>query len=616
MYKCNISLVLLISIVWLGTIKSLAGEQSTFKMFYFEDITSMYTFETVKEESFISVSDQVFNLGMTKSTVWVKAELNTALLGSEAVIEVRNAFCDSIILSYIIEDNIRIYDTLGIVFPQSKNKLNHYQPAFNIPISKLESQDIYMKVKSRWSMVLHVTAETKNDFNNGRVTTYLIGGLLVGGLLLMAVYNLFLYFSTRDSSYIIYVFALLSAILSQGYIFGILLPYISPEYPEFSLRFPIVIMAFTGLFSCWFAIRFLEIKHTSKVFYNLLVFGIIFSFFSAGLEVLHFDDLSRKVNIVEVVGLSCIIFSAALYSLIKGNKVALYFTIAWFFYLVGMVVFALKTVEILPHNIFTKHFIHVGTFMEVVLLSFALGHKYSLVRVEKERLEKQTREELEVLVKSQTAELEASLEEKEILLKEIHHRVKNNLQLVISLLDLQVASIKDTKNKEILAQSKSRVYSMSLIHQKLYQSNNLARINIKTYLEDLFIYVQRSYQAKENDFQYDLNIVDKELSITKAVPLGLVVNELLTNSFKYGFSETESNQIKMSVRIVEDALVLEIADTGAGFDENEQRQNVKKSLGLFLVKSLTKQLRGMVTRDFKDGFFRTQLKFPIEDKIV
>lgn len=616
MHKYISCLLLIISITVVGTNKILADVQPTFNMFYHEDVSSVSTFESITQEHFIPVPEQVVNLGMTKSTVWIKAEIDKTLLGSDAVLEVRNAFCDSIILSYLIENNIRVYDTLGIVFPQSKNKLKHYQPAFNIPIDKLQSSDVYIKVKSRWSMVLHITVSTKNDFNNGRVTTYLIGGLLVGGLLLMAIYNLFLYFSTRDFSYLIYVLALLSAILSQGYIFGILLPYISPENPEFSLRFPIVIMAFTGLCSCWFAIRFLEIKQTSKVFYNLLIFGIIFSFFSAGLELLHFDELSRKVNIIEVVGLSCIIFSAALYSLIKGNKIALYFTIAWFFYLAGMVVFALKTIEVLPHNVFTKHFMHVGTFMEVVLLSFALGHKYSLVRVEKEHLEKQTREELEVLVKNQTAELEASLEEKEVLLKEIHHRVKNNLQIVISLLDLQVASIKDTRNKEILAQSKSRVYSMSLIHQKLYQSDNLARINIKTYLEELFTYVQRSYQVSEVGSEYVLDLVDKDLSITKAVPLGLIVNELLTNSFKYGFNKTESNQIKMSVDILDDVLVLEIADTGEGFDENIQRQNVKKSLGLFLVKSLTKQLRGEVHRDFEDGFFRTQLKFSIEDKII
>lgn len=616
MNKYILPILLNILLSMLSHIACIAEVNPSFQMSYFEDVNSTYDLNSIKNESFQWVPSQIINLGMTKSTVWIKLELNRDILNESSVLEVKNAFCDSIQLSYYINENVLINDTLGIVFPQSKNKLKHYLPAFNLPILKLSSSTVYLKIKSRWSMVLHLDVRTKNEFNNGRITTYLIGGLLLGGLILMAIYNLFLYFSTRDFSYLIYVLALISAILSQGYIFGILIPYLSPESPEFSLRFPIVIMAFTGLCSCWFAIRFLEIKHTSKVFYNLLVFGILFSFFSAGLELLHFDELSRKVNIIEVVGLSCIIFSAALYSLIKGNKIALYFTIAWFFYLSGMVVFALKTIDILPHNMFTKHFMHVGTFMEVVLLSFALGHKYSLVRVQKEQLEQQTKEELEELVKLQTVELEASLEEKEILLKEIHHRVKNNLQIVISLLDLQVASVKDSRNKEILAQSKSRVYSMSLIHQKLYQSNNLAKINVKTYLEDLFIYVLRSYENINGSIVTEVNIDTKELSITKAVPMGLIVNELLTNSFKYGITRDDNNKIKMTLEVHGEMIILEIADTGYGFDEKNNKQDVKKSLGLFLVKSLTKQLRGQVIREFRQGYFVTQLSFSTKDKIV
>lgn len=616
MFKYIIYVLLGIVINTLSCVNGFGKTSPRFKMSYFEDTHSLYNIYTIKEVDFESVPEQVINLGMTKSTVWLKLDLDTNLLDKESVVEVKNAFCDSIILFYDTKGQTLVQDTLGIVLPQSRNKLKHYLPAFILPSNALSSSTVYLKVKSRWSMVLHVDVASKDDFNNGRTTTYLIGGLLIGGVLLMALYNLFLYFSTRDFSYFIYVLGLLSAILSQGYIFGLLLPYISPESPQFSLRFPIVIMAFTGLFSCWFAIRFLEIKQTSKLFYNLLVGGIVFSLFSASLELLEFDELSRKVNIVEVVGLSCIIFASALYSLIRGNRIALYFTIAWFFYLSGMVIFALKTVEVLPHNMFTKHFMHIGTFMEVILLSFALGHKYSIIRVEKEKLELQTREELEKLVKDQTAELEQSLEEKEILLKEIHHRVKNNLQIVISLLDLQVASITDTRNKEILAQSKARVYSMSLIHQKLYQSNNLAKINIKTYLEELFTYVFRSFQNLNGTVDYRLSLMDYKLSITRAVPLGLIVNELLTNSFKYGISEEGNSRIHVDLFKQKNEIILEISDSGKGFDEKNNKLDVKRSLGLFLVNSLTKQLRGKIERRYQNGYFVTQLRFSLEGEII
>ena len=590
-----------------------AQESSTFEMSYFEDINSTHSLKTIKKETFESAPKKIVNLGVTKSTLWIKIKLNTILLEPKAVLQISSPFKDHVTLSYLL-NNKEVSETLGLMHPYSKNKLEHYLPAFEIPTSKLASPIMYIKVQSRWSMVVSVNVKTKEEFHKKRTKEYLISGLLIGGLLLMACYNLFLFFSTRDFSYILYVCALLGAILSQGYIFGILIPYLSPESPEFSFRFPIYAMGITGLFSSWFALYFLEIKKRDGIVYYALIFAIIFALLSMFLEFLHLDYLSRKVNLILVITNSLIIFSSAIYSLIKGNKTAIYFTIAWTFYLMGMITFSLRILGLAPHNGFTKHFMHLGTFMEVILLSFALGHKYYLIRVDKEKLERQTRAELELLVKKQTIELETSLEEKEILLKEIHHRVKNNLQIVISLLDLQVASVKDTQNKEILTQSKARVYSMSLIHQKLYQSDNLARVNMKSYLEELFTYIRNSYSNSDQEIHYELLIDDKEISLTKAVPLGLIVNELLTNSFKYGLQLKSVNKINMSFQFNKDVLVLTISDSGNGFKEDISNQGVKKSLGLFLVKSLTRQLRAHTIRYHSKGLFVTKLTIPFKNQ--
>ena len=588
---------------------------NTFEISYFEDVDSKYSLNTVKEQQFTATQKTYVNLGITKSTLWLKVKLNTKKLGNTAVLIVKTPLKDDIKLSYILKNGELIEESLGIKYPHSKNKLNHLVPAFEIPITNLKSPIVFLKVQSRYSMKVPIFIKTKEAFYKERTTEYFLGGLLVGGLFLMGIYNLFLFFSTRDSSYILYVCALFSAILSQGYLFGILIPYLSPESPEFSFRFPIIIMGITGIFSCWFAIQFLEIKKTSKFLYYTLLFLILLLLFNIVLELLKVDYLSRKLNIVLIITASTAILSSAVYSLIKGKKIALYFTIAWTFYLFGMITLALQSLGILPYNSFTEHIMHFGTFLEVVLLSFALGHKYKLVRDEKERLEKQTREELELLVKEQTLELEVSLKEKEILLKEIHHRVKNNLQIVISLLDLQVASITDTKNKETLSQSKSRIYSMSLIHQKLYQSDNSSYINMKNYLSELFSYIKNSHENTSQKTTYALSIEDKDLSLTQAVPLGLIINELLTNSFKYGVQDKKANQIRIDLNFKGEYFNLMISDSGDGFDEEKESQGVKKSLGLFLVKSLTKQLRGTISRYYKNGLFVTELNFSIKDNI-
>ena len=129
------------------------------------------------------------------------------------------------------------------------------------------------------------------------------------------------------------------------------------------------------------------------------------------------------------------------------------------------------------------------------------------------------------------------------------------------------------------------------------------------------MYIQNSYNDSNTKVTYVSLIDDKELTLTQAVPLGLIVNELLTNSFKYGLQNKDKNTLKMSLVFNDDTVVLEIADSGVGFDEKEQQESVKKSLGMFLVKSLSKQLRATVVRYFDYGLFITQITIPIEKNI-
>ena len=184
--------------------------------------------------------------------------------------------------------------------------------------------------------------------------------------------------------------------------------------------------------------------------------------------------------------------------------------------------------------------------------------------------------------------------------------------MVISLLDLRVASVKDSENKKILDESKARIHSMSLIHQRLYQSDNLDYVDMKSYLEELFTYIKDSYMNSDLNVEYLLSIDQVNLPLSKAVPLGLIVNELLTNSFKYGINtDNKTNSINLSSKINNNTLELSITDSGEGFEEKITDLNVKKSLGLFLVKSLTKQLKGKIERSFEKGFFVTKLSIPI-----
>jgi two-component sensor histidine kinase len=192
-----------------------------------------------------------------------------------------------------------------------------------------------------------------------------------------------------------------------------------------------------------------------------------------------------------------------------------------------------------------------------------------------------------------------SLEEKEVLLREIHHRVKNNMQIVSSLLGLQSQNIEDIKYKDIFIQSQTRIDSMALIHQKLYQSENIAQINFKEYIDGIVSNIFQSYCTK-NNIKIDINVENISINIDYAVPCGLIINELVTNCLKYAFPDERQGKIQISLKSKENNMIqLLIRDDGIGIPEDMDIRNTE-SLGLRLVSSLAEsQLHGeiLINRD-------------------
>ena len=192
-------------------------------------------------------------------------------------------------------------------------------------------------------------------------------------------------------------------------------------------------------------------------------------------------------------------------------------------------------------------------------------------------------------------ELKKSLAEKEVLLREIHHRVKNNMQIISSLLNLQIQFEDLDETISVLKESQGRIRSMAIIHEKLYQSSSLTNINFKEYIEKLILDIYYSYGILNGSIESVLEIHDINLNIDTAIPLGLIINELVTNSIKYAFPEHIG---KINIKLVSnhDQLELTIADNGTGISEELVLES-SKTLGLQLVNSLIKQLDGKLEVD-------------------
>lgn len=157
---------------------------------------------------------------------------------------------------------------------------------------------------------------------------------------------------------------------------------------------------------------------------------------------------------------------------------------------------------------------------------------------EQKRAEKYLRnahDELEIKVQERTSELSATLQEKELLLREIHHRVKNNLQIISSLLNLQIPYIKDEQSIEFFKESQNRVRSISMVHEKLYQSKNLDKIDFGNYISNIVTNLFQTYDVNQNIIGYDLDLDNMELNIETSIPCGLIITEIITNSIKHAF---------------------------------------------------------------------------------
>lgn len=210
--------------------------------------------------------------------------------------------------------------------------------------------------------------------------------------------------------------------------------------------------------------------------------------------------------------------------------------------------------------------------------------------------------------KETEARLRASIVEKDVLLKEVHHRVKNNLQIISSLLNLQMKKITEAKTRAELNATRNRIRSMALIHAKLYQSKNLSQINFAEYIEEFSRQLRSLYNVSPKKVKLVLDIDAVYLDVDVAIPCGMIVNELLTNALKYAFPEERSGEIRVVLRSELSETVLSVEDNGVGLPPEIDMARVE-TLGLQLVRGLAQQINGTVTVE-QNGGTRVVIRCP------
>ena len=194
--------------------------------------------------------------------------------------------------------------------------------------------------------------------------------------------------------------------------------------------------------------------------------------------------------------------------------------------------------------------------------------------------------------------LEMALEEQKVLLQEVHHRVKNNLTIISSLLNLQANKAKDEYHKKLFYESRDRLNSIATVHQLLYQSRSYSSVNFKNYLEEILRNLNNSFSADNKKITIKNGINDVELDVSTAIPLALIVNELVTNSYKHAFNKTKEGVIEISLIENNKKIFLRIKDNGPGYDFDKASES---SIGLDIVHGLIDQINAVIKYDNQSG---------------
>ncbi|MBX3163386.1 MAG: PAS domain S-box protein [Bacteroidetes bacterium] len=207
--------------------------------------------------------------------------------------------------------------------------------------------------------------------------------------------------------------------------------------------------------------------------------------------------------------------------------------------------------------------------------------------------------------------IESSLKEKEVLLKEVHHRVKNNLQVISSILNLQSSYVTDENTRAILRESQNRIKTMAYIHESLYQDKSFISVNFSQYLKTLVNNVVQSYSSSEEKIKVEINAEQIMLSLDNSIPAGLIVNELVTNAIKHAFSGSRTGTVSLNLKHENNRVFIELKDNGSGFADGIDFKN-SNTLGLQLVNTLVEQLDGDIEFETrKDKGTRVLITFKI-----
>ncbi len=582
---------------------------------------------------FVDNIDHSINFGYSASAYWLRLPLmSTFKKSKEWLLEVGYPGLDQLDFYYILSNGEIVHKKGGDQHPFDQREINHRHVVFSFESNPEHLQHLYLRVEGSGSLQIPLTLWSRAAFMEDNFKVIGFWGLYYGLLIAIAIYNLVMLFSTKEKSYLIYVIYVVFWTLTSSILNGLGFQCLWPQYPAFNQLAPFFLAFTTGLVNL-FTIRFLQTKTQTPIHHLVLSVATVLLFFSGILSIFLNYRMGLRLVVFQIIMTGLILLSTVLRSVLNRYRLAIYYLIAWLFFIVGCLITAISGFGILPSNFITLHAGQVGAGMQVILLSFGFTYNINLIRVEKERAQEVALENEQMAVEN----LKKADKLKDEFLANTSHELKTPLNGIIgiaeTLMDGAAGNLNQKMHQDLSLIASSGKRLSGLVNELLDFSKikhgefelNPKPIDIRT-LSDIVVMIMKPMVGNKPVTLN--NKIPPEMPLVHADEnrLHQIMMNLIGNAIKY----TESGKIEISAEPKHLFLHIHVSDTGTGIQEKrqslifepfEQGEDTNTrlfdgfGLGLAITKKLVHLHGGDITVDAKENRGSTfSFTLPITDQ--
>ena len=584
-----------------------------FSLDYYYDNNRTLTIDEISKKTFDKTVSSQFAFGYLEGNSWFKLTLKNNTKNDSIILYLTEPFFEEVNLFKYQEEKWE-KEGIGLFTHLDKRDINDISPAFTLKIEPNTTQTYYIQTFAQFAQFGEFQLYKKENLaTQHRLFVSILYVFYFGGLFIIIIFNIFLFSTLKERIYLYYVSYIFFNTIFV-FAFSGLNMYIglAPWHYELHLSIPILI-----IFLILFSDEFLEIKKYLPYAHKILK-SIIWIFIA--LTILTTIEFNPWYQIItKFAFLSYVILMyVSIRIWIKGHSKAKYYVVAMTVYTASIVIMSAMINGWLENNDITRYAFLFGSFFEIVFFSLMLANRFHDMQNEKIRIQKDlitikdnNKKFLEKEVKERTNEvtninkqLKGLIKEKEVLLKEVHHRVKNNFQVLHSMIWLESKKDENKNNKSSFDTLIHRTKSMSLIYQLIFDSEELSQIDTKNYFTKIIDEIRKIYGEKI--LTVNSKIDSSVLSMDQAMSLAIITNEILTNSIKH--HDDKECIIDFSFLHVDNRVHLIIKDNGSGFKEDANN----KGYGLKMVKQISKKLKNSQLNFIQDEGSKFELSFELD----